>query len=133
MPSTARKEAWSSRVTITFGTVTCLLPKLLGAVSLWSLCSSQRMFTQHILLCRLIGLYEVCGKVTGWRKLTIGSLKPAHPVTGLKTCQRKPLPDDQRVRKSASTLWSLRSSGDQSLPWCAALFALSMFSTQLTF
>ena len=40
--------------------MTCLLPKLHGAVSSWNLCSSQRMIAQHIPLYRLIGLYEAC-------------------------------------------------------------------------
>ena len=89
--------------------------------------------THPALQCRLIGLYEVCGmrKVTGWRSLTIGSLMPTHPVTGPQTCHGKPLPDEQRVRKSESTLWSPRSSGDRSRPWCAVKqIALSTLSTQ---
>ena len=72
----------------------------------------------------------VTGKVTGWRSLTIGSLMPTHPVTGPQTYHGKPSPDEQRVRKSESMLWSPRSSGDRSLPWCAVPIALSTLSTQ---
>ena len=129
----ARKEAWSSRATMTWGTVTCLLPKLQGAVSSWS---ARPREGQHILLCRLIGRYEVCGKVTGWhiwRSLTIRSLMPTppsypdpKPVLG-SHCQTS-----SEWEKAQVMLWSPRSSGDRSLPWCAVLIAFSMSSMQLS-
>ena len=39
------------------------------------------MVRQDIVLCGLIGACDVCGKVTGWRSLTMNSLMLTHPVT----------------------------------------------------